>query len=210
MAKATQEFIPIKEIRNGIAVMRDGSLRGIVMASSLNFALKSNDEQIAILSQFQNFLNSLDFPVQIFIESRELDIRPYLALLETRFTQEMEELIKTQTREYIEFIKAFTRDTNIMTKSFFIIIPYSPEIISSSSQNIKGIFKKKTAEEVQSARIEAFEENRSQLEQRIAVVEQGLSRTGIRIARLGTEEIVELFYRLFNPGDAEKPMSVHT
>ena len=103
-AKTTQEFVPIKEIRQGIVVLKDGSLRAIVMCSSLNFALKSTDEQQSIMFQFQNFLNTLDFSIQIFIQSRKLDIRPYIALLEEREKEQSNDLMKIQTREYIEFI----------------------------------------------------------------------------------------------------------
>ena len=86
-AKATQDFVPIKEIKEGIVILKDGSMRALVMASSLNFALKSNDEQQSIIYQFQNFLNSLNFSVEFFIQSRRLDIRPYLALLESRYNR---------------------------------------------------------------------------------------------------------------------------
>ena len=106
-SKATQEFVPIKEVRDGIAILKDGSMRGIVLSSSLNFSLKSEDERKAIVLQFQDFLNSLDFTVQISIQSRRLDIRPYMALLEDRYKEQMNDLMKIQTREYIDFIKRF-------------------------------------------------------------------------------------------------------
>ncbi len=204
-AKTTQDFVPIKEIRQGVVVLKDGSLRGIVIASSLNFALKSADEQQSILLQFQNFLNSLDFSIQIFVQSRKLDIRPYIALLEGRLKEQVGDLLKIQTREYISFIKNFTENQNIMSKTFFVVVPYSPAAISTSGVgDILG--KKKTAEESAEKRLEAFEEHRSQLEQRMGVVTQGLVRCGIRTIELGTEEIVELFYKIFNPGDTEKPI----
>ncbi|MEX0931476.1 MAG: hypothetical protein WDZ88_01860 [Candidatus Paceibacterota bacterium] len=203
-SKPTQDFVPIKEVRDGVVVLEDNSMRALVLVSSLNFALKSEDEQQGIILQFQNFLNSLDFSIQIFVQSRELDIRPYIALLEARQKEQVEELIKTQTREYINFIKNFTENTSIMTKSFIIVIPYSPGSIGGSS----SLFKKKNAQAQAESKIEKFEENRSQLEQRVSIVEQGLIRTGIRVARLGTEEIVEVFYKLFNPGESEKPIQV--
>jgi type IV secretory pathway VirB4 component len=204
-AKTTQEFVPIKEIRQGVVVMKDDSMRAVVMASSLNFALKSADEQQSIIMQFQNFLNSLDFSVQIFIQSRKLDIRPYIALLEGRLKEQMSDLLKIQTREYISFIKNFTENSNIMTKSFFIVVPYSPAIINASGVgDILG--KKKTQAESAEKKLAEFEEHRSQLEQRVGVVTQGLVRCGIRSVELGTEEIVELFYKIFNPGDTEKPI----
>ena len=123
---ATQEFVPIKEVRDGIVILKDGGMRAILLCSSLNFALKSEDERNAILLQFQDFLNSLDFSIEILVQSRKLDIRPYLALLEDRETKQENNLLKIQVREYIEFIKNFTESTNIITKHFFIVVPYSP------------------------------------------------------------------------------------
>ncbi|MFZ2621217.1 MAG: hypothetical protein WAX85_01835 [Minisyncoccia bacterium] len=207
-SKATQEFVPIKEVRDGIIVLKSGSMRAIVLASSLNFSLKSEDERNAIILQFQDFLNSLDFAVQISIESRRLDIRPYLALLEDRYKEQINELMKIQTREYIEFVKKFTETTNIMTKSFFVVVSYDPAIISMKSGMMSGLFQKKSNAQETADKKAGFEENKTQLEQRVSVVEQGLSRCGIRVIRLGTEEVVELFYKIFNPGDTEKPIKV--
>ncbi len=207
-AKTTQEFVPIKEIKQGVIVLKDGSMRAIVMASSLNFALKSADEQQSIIMQFQNFLNSLDFSVQICIQSRKLDIRPYIALLENRLKEQTSDLLKIQTREYISFIKNFTENSNIMTKTFFVVVPYSPALINTAG--VPDIFgKKKTDTETTEKKIADFEEHRSQLEQRVGVVTQGLVRCGIRTVELGTEEIVELFYKIFNPGDTEKPIPLN-
>jgi hypothetical protein len=207
-AKTTQEFVPIQEIRDGIVILRDGSMRSIILASSLNFALKSQDEQNSIIFQFQNFLNSLDFSVQMFIQSRKLDIRPYTTLLEGRYKEQVNDLMKIQTREYIEFIKTFVENTNIMSKSFFVVIPYTPPVLQKGESPIDKIFGKKKAPTMV-GNTEAFEEHRSQLEQRVSVVEQGLVRCGVRVAQLGTEEVVELFYKIFNPGDTEKPIQVN-
>lgn len=205
--KTTQEFVPIQEIRDGIVILKNGSMRSIILASSLNFALKSADEQNAIILQFQNFLNSLDFSIQIFVQSKRLDIRPYIALLEERYKEQVTELMKIQTREYIEFIKTFVDNSNIMTKGFFIVIPYSPSIISAGGNPITSILGKNKKNPV--LENEQFEEHRSQLEQRVGVVEQGLVRCGIRVIELGTEEVVELYYKIFNPGETEKPIQIN-
>lgn len=212
-ARATQEYVPIKEVRDGIVILKDGSLRALVLTSSINFSLKSDDERQAILYQFQDFLNSLDFSIQISIQSRKLDIRPYIALLEQQEKKQINELMKIQTKEYIEFIKDFTERTNIMTKHFFIVIPYSPTLIHRSKSGgalsgLRNLLPKKG--DKSRANEEAFEEYRTQLQQRISVVEQGLVRCGVRVVELGTEEVVELFYKLFNPGDAEKPIHLET
>jgi type IV secretory pathway VirB4 component len=118
MAKSgptTQEFIPIKEIRDGIVVLKDGSLRAVLLASAINIALKSAEEQQAIVLQFQGFLNSLEFPIEISVQSRRYDIKPYLLTLERRIEQQTEELLRLQTREYIEFIRWFTDSVNKRT-----------------------------------------------------------------------------------------------
>jgi len=205
-AKATQEFVPIKEVRNGIVLLKDGSLRALLMASSINLALKSQDEQQAIIGQFQNFLNSLEFTAQFFVQSRDLDIRPYIALLEDRYQKELDDLMRIQIREYIAFIKDFTERANIMTKNFFIVVPYDPSLASRGgglSSLLPG-----TASSSGTMTDEQFEQYRTQLEQRVSVIEQGLVRTGVRIVQLGTEEVIELFYKLFNPGELEKPLQV--
>lgn len=204
--KPTQDFVPIQEIRDGIVILKDGSMRAILMTSSVNFALKSEEEQMAILVQFQNFLNSLDFSIQIFIQSRDLDIRPYVAKLEELYKAQTTDLMRIQTREYIDFVRSFVDGANIMTKRFFIVVPYAQAILSTGKGKRKVSFgKDKQNTPEQSAR---FEENRSQMEQRITVVEQGMARTGIRIVNLGTEEIIELFYKMFNPGDMSKPITL--
>lgn len=185
-------------------ILPSGELRAILIASSINLSLKSQDEQQAILLQFQNYLNSLDFETQIVVQSRRLDIRPYINLLENRSKNIIGDLLKTQIKEYIEFIKTFTESTNIMTKSFFVVIPYLAPLTKSGSP--LELFKNKSGSMKSVEDIAFFEENRSQLEQRISTVEQGLVRVGVRSARLGTEEIIELFYKLFNPGDTEKPI----
>jgi type IV secretory pathway VirB4 component len=205
VSKATQDFVPIKEIRDGIVILKDGSMRAVVMASSINFALKSAEEQEGIIMQFQTFLNGLDFSIQISIQSRQLDIRPYISMLEGRYKNEIGDLMKIQIREYIQFIKNFVDQTSIMTKTFFVVIPYSPAIISSGGSAMDQLTgTKKPA--ATATKNDHFEEYRTQLEQRIGSISQSLSRCGIRTVQLGTEEIVELFYKIFNPGDMEKPI----
>lgn len=205
---ASQQFVPIKEIRDNVVILKDGSYRAVLLCSSLNFALKSADEQTSIILQFQNFLNSLNFSVQIVMESRKLDIRPYISLLEEREKAQTIDLMKIQTREYIEFIKGFTEAVNIMTKSFYVVIPYAPALLNTGKKGFLGSLfgKKQTEGEKKTNAKDEFEENRVQLAQRTEVVESGLTRCGIRIAELGTEELVELYYRVFNPGDVEKPL----
>lgn len=205
----TQDFVPIKEVRDGIVILKEGGMRAILLCSSINFALKSGDERAAILLQFQDFLNSLDFSIEIVVQSRKLDIRPYIALLEERKKEQTNELMKIQVREYIEFIKSFTESTNIMTKNFFVVVPYSPAILTTSkSGGLISRLKFATQSESSAAKKDSFSENRSQLEERLSIVKQGLVRTGIRVAQLGTEEVIELFHKAFNPGETEKPIKL--
>jgi hypothetical protein len=207
-ARPSQEFVPIEQVRDGILVLKDGSIRSVLMASSINMVLKSMDEQAAILAQFETFLNSLDFSIQIFIQSRELDIRPYLTLLENQLEHQESELMKIQIREYIEFVHSFVEGSSIMTKGFYIIVPYNPVSLElkTGSGGITALFK--SNENNTNMSMQLFEEYRSQIEQRVSVIVQGLSRTGVHIAQLGTEEVIELFYRLFNIGELDKPMSI--
>lgn len=210
-AKATQDFVPIKEVRDGIVILKDGGVRSILMASSVNLSLKSYDEQKATIIQFQSFLNSLDFPTQIVIQSRKLDIRPYLTMLEAKEKEQLEPLLKIQTREYIEFIRQFTEAVAIMTKNFFIVVPYSGATIDPQ-QGFKSLlnFGKSTPANAKKEAQADFEEQRTQLEQRMGVIIQGLSRIGVRTVQLGTEEIIEIFYKAFNPGDISGSMHTET
>lgn len=205
-SNASQEFVPIKEVRDGVMILKDGSIRAVVLATSINFALKSAEEQESVIYQFQNFLNSLDFTLQIYVQSRRLDIRPYLALLDERLRAQNTDLMRMQITEYINFVRGLTELSSIMTKSFFVVIPYAP--LGQSVTGIANMFSANKDKSVEKEKDDHFEEIRSQIEQRIGVVEQGLARCGVKIARLGSEELVELFYRIFNPGDAEKPIKM--
>lgn len=201
-SSATQQFVPIERIRDGIATLKSGELRAVIITNSLNLALKSEDEQQAILLQFQNILNSLDFPIEIFVQSRRLNIKPYLDLLQERSNEVKEDLLKIQIHEYIGFINKFAEETNIMTKHFFIVIPYLPsggEGGSTGPLSSFGLGGKNKEEDASS-----FDAARIQLEQRVSTVLQGLSRFGLRGQKLNTEEMVELFYKLFNPGEQDR------
>ncbi len=196
---ASQKFVPVSDIHDDVAILKDGQLCMVLLASSINFALKSTEEQQAILSQFQAFLNSIDFSVQIYVQSRRLDIRPYIALLQSREGAQDNDLMRIQLREYIEFITTFTNQVEIMTKNFFVVVSYAP--VSLEATGIGKFFNTKSTPE---SRADKFFEDRSQLELRVSVVEQGLGRLGIRTVPLGTEELTELYYHIFNPEDLTK------
>ena len=194
---ATQDFVSIRDIRDGIVILKSGQICKVLLASSVNFALKSQDEQRAILFQFQNFLNTIDFSLQIYVQSRRLNIEPYLAMLAERQGSQDNDLMKVQLREYIEFIRSFTTEVDVMSKNFFVIVPYTPNKINIT-QGFKGILSQGRSGLQNEA---TLEEQRLQLEQRQAVVEQGLNRMGVRTIALQTDELVELFYHIYNPGD---------
>lgn len=202
-AKPTQSFVPVKEVRDGIIILKEGGYRGVLMCSSINFALKSEDEQRAVIGGFQTFLNTLDFSVEIVVHSRKMDIRPYLALLEERMAGQTTELMRIQLREYIAFIKNFTEGSEIMTKLFYLIVPYETAGVNkvSNALSILGNRPQTAAAETTS-----FEADRAQLNQRMALVSGSLSGTGLRAVPLGTEEVIELLYRSFNLGELETPI----
>jgi hypothetical protein len=203
----SQNFVPVDSVRNGVIGLKEGGYRGILMCSSINFALKSDDEQRAIILGFQNFLNTLDFSIEISIHSRRTDIRPYLALMAQKEDAQKTELMKIQLREYMQFIRNFTEGSNIMTKTFYLIVPYTPSVsIRSAAGGFAGFGKKKESD---AAGVDtSFEENRIQLEQRLALVASGLQSCGVRAIPLATEEIIELLYRSFNPGALENSIRV--
>ncbi|RJQ32904.1 hypothetical protein C4572_00330 [Candidatus Parcubacteria bacterium] len=202
--KSSQEFIPIKEIRDGVVILKDGSYHMILMASTLNFALKSEDEQNAIILQYQNFLNSLDFSVQFFIQSRKLNIEPYISMLAEQEKKQDNDLMRIQTREYIEFIKNFVKISNVVAKTFYISVPYTTASIELQKSPLGGFLNSLSPTKKKGKAAGDFEENKAQLTQRADIVSQGLARVGVRVAPLGTEELIELFYQLFNPGEREK------
>ncbi len=202
--KATQAFVPVQEVRNGVIILKDGGYRGVLMCSSINFALKSEDEQRAIVGGFQNFLNTLDFSVEIVVHSRKMDIRPYLALLSERMEAQSNELMRLQLREYIQFIRGFMDSTSIMTKLFYVVVPYTPGLGKGVSGAVS--FLKRSGDTAEQKATSSFEDDRTQLEQRMALAAGGLSSAGLRAVALGTEEIIELLYRSFNLSELESPI----
>lgn len=196
MNDKAQNFVPVKNIKDGILYMDDGRIKVILTVSSLNLALKGEEEQAAIIGQFQGFLNSLDFPIQIHIESRRVDIKPYLFSLEKRQEEMEDELMKNQIREYRQFIKTFAEKTNIMNKRFFVVVDYEHGESEAGSKGVLSSLGFAKEKELGTVEIEQW---RTQLEQRISVVASGLSGLGLQVNMLGTEELIELFYKIYNP-----------
>ena len=192
----SQKFIEIADIKNNALVMKNGTLRSVLACSSINFALKSEDEQNALLYQFQNFLNSLDFPVQFIIQSRKINIEDYLKTLEKFEEGQENELLKLQISEYREFIKALVEGVNIMTKSFYFVVPFSV----METEGTMGVLGARKAFRL---REEDLQRCRSQLLQRVEFLVQGLRRCGVHSVMLGDLELTELFWAMYNPKLAE-------
>ena len=198
MAISTQQFLEIKEIKEGVIILKNNALRGVMIVSSLNFALKSSEEQEAIIYQFQNFLNSLDFPCQILVHSRRLNITGYLDGLEELEKKQKNDLLKVQTAEYQKFVEDLVKGGIIMTKNFYIIVPYSVW----ETKEVTTVKKlKKVA--VPSLTKEEFQRSKNQLWQRMEFLGLGLRRCGLTAIPLTTPELIELFWSLYHPQQAE-------
>lgn len=199
-ATASQKFIEIQDVKNDILILKNGGLRAVCIASSINFELKGNEEQQALIGRFQGFLNSLDFPLQILVNSRKLNIDPYLESLEELAKTQENELLHAQTLEYVEFIRKFIELTDIMNKSFYVVIPYNPAGAKEKSLIDKIKYIVKPREAIQEVSPEKFQEYKDQLIQRVNHVIGGLGELEIKTAPLRTEQLIRLFYEFYNPG----------
>lgn len=194
----------IDSIRDGLIVMKNGRLCMVLMASAFNFALKSPEEQDAIIFQYQNFLNSVDFSLQFVIQSRKLNIEPYLSSLREFEKAQDNDLLKLQTAEYIEFVRGFVELSNIVAKSFYIVVPFEPINLNpaGAAHFLSSLFSKNQSAKTKSD--DEFAQNKIQLLQRVDSVQLGLQRIGVRSAVLKTDELIELFYSLYNMQELEK------
>ncbi len=197
---ASQAFLDIEKIEDGVVVLKNGGLRSVLMCSSRNLELESTDSQNAIISAYADFLNSFDWPLQIVVHSRRLDIKPYLAELEERLKVQQNELLKIQTSEYIDFIKNFVSLSDIMVKRFYSVVPFDP--IESTAENPiekLGSLIKLGAPKKEELTEEKFKEYKTQLLQRTDHMTLALAHVGVKAEPLDTEALLELFYNLYNP-----------
>ncbi len=195
--KSTQDFLEIDQIREGIVLLKNKALRGVLMVSSINFALKSDDEQKAILFQFQSLLNSLDFSCQIIVQSRKTNITGYVEKIKELEKKQENELLKHQTTGYREFLEQFISRESILTKNFFVVIPYT---VTESRKSPREMMKAPQEEITE----ELFQRCRTQLFQRMEFIALGLRRCGLQSIPLTTSELVELFWSLHHPKESEK------
>ncbi len=198
-ASPSQRFVEIEDIKDDVVILKNGGLRVVCIASSLNFELKGSEEQEALIGRFQGFLNSLDFSLQILVSSRMLNIGSYLEELKELARTQENELLHAQTIEYIDFIQKFIELTDVMNKSFYIIIPYNPAGAQKEKtfDKIKLIFKPKNA--AQKILPEKFEGYKDQLMQRTTHIINGLSPMEIKVTILNTQQLIRLFYEFYNP-----------
>ncbi|MEK7103929.1 MAG: hypothetical protein AAB842_00830 [Patescibacteria group bacterium] len=194
---STQNFLQFSQIRDGVIMLKNKAFRAILMVSSVNFDLKSEDEQNAIIYQFQNFLNSLDFSCQIIVQSRRLNITGYFDKLRELEEKQENELLKAQTSEYRKFIQSLVGEGTIMTKQFFVVIPYA----MGENVDIKGAFK--INPKVPNLSEDTIQRCKEQLMQRMEFVAIGLKRCGLNVVPLTSPEIIELLWGWHHPKEAE-------
>jgi len=195
---STQQYLNIAEIKDDTVVLKDGTLRAVLLVSSINFALKSEEEQNAVIDSYIRFLNNISFTLQIVIQSRELDIDNYLNYLKEREKEQTNKLLKIQTADYIDYIKELTSLGKIMNKRFYLVVPYDP-----MTDKHKGFFNS-VKEALRPASIiklkdKTFQSYQEMLERRVDSVAGGLESMGMATARLDTQSLIELYYKTYNP-----------
>lgn len=194
---STQQHLLISEIKQDTVVMKDGILRAVLMVSSINFALKNEDEQNAIISAYVSFLNSLDHPLQIVIQSRKLQIKPYLdRLLEQERNQE-NDLLRTQTADYRSFVSQLVEMGDIMNKQFYVVVPYDPLSNKNKSfwSRFKEVINPATAIKLKGDR---FTQRKHELDTRVRQIESGLTSIGLTVVQLNTQSLIELYFSTYN------------
>ena len=195
---STQKYLDVAKVKKDTIILKNGSLRSVLAISAINFDLKSSEEQEAIIHQYQNFLNSLDFPVQIIISSRKLNMDNYLDFLTNKEKEQESELLRLQISEYKKFIEQLVSVSNIMDKSFYVVIPFSP-IEGKKKGLLSNIFSLVNPEKNILENEDNFETYRDQLFQRVDHIIASLSGMGLRIAPLKTDELIELLFNSYNP-----------
>lgn len=198
-AASTQHYLDIQEIREDVVVMKDGTIRAVLLVSSINFDLKSEDEQIAIIQSYTQFLNALDFPLQIVIQSRKFDIDEYLERLKTIEKQQTNDLLRLQTAEYRQYISELVELADLMSKRFYVVVPYSPQ-----EKKRRGFIRKirdlVTPTGILHLKQEQFQEYKNELFKRVDFVIEGLAGVGgLKTVVLDTQGLIELFYATYNP-----------
>jgi len=207
---STQQFLNILEIRDDAVILRDGTLRAVVLVSSVNFSLKSEDEQNAVIHGYVQFLNSLEFPLQILIQSRKLNIDDYLERLKVIEKEQINELLKMQTREYRQYISELVQLADIMSKRFYMVVPFTAGSIKSKGF-ISMLKESISPTSVIHIKQKKFERHRLDLYKRVEYIIDGLSSIGLKAVPLDTQSLIELYYNTYNPDtyDQQKLVDVN-
>ena len=193
----SQQFLKLSEVRDNTIVMKDGTLRAVLAVSSTNFDLKSQDEQNALIYNYQRFINSLEFPVQILMQSRKIDVGEYIESIKVLMEHQTNELLRMQTGEYIDFINRLIESANIMNKNFYVIVPLAQSIEPAAGGLFSKLFGGGQVKQV-AARTQNFENYHKMLEDRVSSISSNLASIGLRVVRLNTEQLIELMYNSYN------------
>lgn len=195
---STQQYLDIAEIRDNVVILKDGTLRAVILVSSINFALKSEDEQTAMISSYVSFINSIDFPIQVVIQSRKLNIDAYLDRLREAEKIQRNELLRAQIGDYRQFVRELIELGQIMSKRFFVVVPFSPLSNKAKSfwQRMGEVISPAKAVRAKEAQ---FQERTKALELRTSLVLGGLQGMGLQVTQLDTQGLVELYYTVYNP-----------
>lgn len=193
----TGEILRIAEVRDDMVIMQDGTLRAVLAVSSTNFDLKNEDEQNGIIYAYQRFLNSLDFPIQILMQSRKLNIGDYISRLQMQTQRLDNELLRMQSTYYIDFISELVNDANIMSKNFYIVVPLAQNVQPDAPGFLTRIFGGGATAQA-NKKMENIKKYREQLQQRVDSIVSNLSGMGLRVVRLDTGALIELYYNSYN------------
>ena len=203
---STQQFIPIDNIRDDVIILKGGQMRAVLQVSSINLALKSQDEQDAIIQSYGAFLNSLEFPIQILANSRYMNLDEYLKNLNDMIEKQLSELMQIQTQEYINFIQEFLSQDYVVSTNFYVTVPFSLVDIDIQKGGVQERFKTLLGKQSELSAIDPkeFASYRNQLVQRVEFIASGLHRMGLVVDMLNTEQLISLFWSLYNPEDLKK------
>lgn len=196
---STQQHIPIAQIRDSFVIMKDGGMRAVIVVSSINFALKSQREQDSIIYQFQSFINSLTAPIQIVVQSRQLDLNTYLNSLSEKARDQESDLMRFQMIDYIDFVSRLITLANIMEKRFFIVVPYESASVATGGLFSALLGGRKTAPHFTEQQFARYQQD---LGERVNVIISGLASMGLRGVQLNTQELVEFYYSIYNPEES--------
>lgn len=198
---STQVHMKIAEIRDDTVVLKNGGIRAILKVSSVNFNLKSEDEQNAITYSYQGFLNSIEFPIQIVVRSKKLDIDNYIDTLSGLAEKQTNNLLQRQTYEYMDYVQRLVEYADIMEKDFLVVVPYNP-LRAVKPNMIQRFFQNLTPKDSFSdlqKRHKEFMQLKKGLNQRVNTTVAGLESCGLKVDQLRTHELIELYYEIYNP-----------